>query len=135
MRLESSDSTAFAAVRLACRGDMSFDVLKCQLLTVGGRVYRVVGGSQVAPHAPRAKVSQVLRTEDDEEYDLDESSFDVQQEDSQYIIRLAYDAEVWKQTAVDMRQLYAYPSAGALFQAGMLYRSFHTSSARRAELS
>ncbi len=69
------------------------DILNCQLINVGGRAYRVAG-SAVAQHP--AQFSPVSYTaENDEEYDLDESSaFDVQQEDSQYVIRLAYDPEV-----------------------------------------
>ena len=71
------------------------DVLNCQLINVGGRAYRVAG-SAVAQHPARNKFSPVSYTaENDEDYDLDESSsFDVQQEDSQYVIRLAYDPEV-----------------------------------------
>ncbi len=73
------------------------DILNCQLINVGGRAYRVAG-SAVAQHPAgfTKKFSPVSSTaENDEEYDLDESSsFDVQQEDSQYVIRLAYDPEV-----------------------------------------
>jgi hypothetical protein len=71
------------------------DVQNCQLINVGGRAYRVAV-SAVAQHPARIKFSPVSYTaENDEDYDLDESSsFDVQQEDSQYVIRLAYDPEV-----------------------------------------
>lgn len=71
------------------------DILNCQLINVGGRAYRVAG-SAVAKHLAQNQFSPVSYTaENDEEYDLDESSsFDVQQEDSQYVIRLAYDPEV-----------------------------------------
>ena len=71
------------------------DVLNCQLINVGGRAYRVAG-SAVAQRPARNKFSPVSYTaENDDDYDLDESSsFDVQQEDSQYVVRLAYDPEV-----------------------------------------
>lgn len=74
------------------------DVLNCHLLNVGGRPYRVVGNASVALHAPvhanayKGTASPVV---DDEEYDDDDvSAFDVQEEGPEYVIRLAYDAEV-----------------------------------------
>ncbi len=75
---------------------MTLDVLNCQLIDVGGRAYRVVGNSAVATHVSRGDIPAVsFAADDNEDLDLDEgSSFDVQKQDSQYLIRLAYDAEV-----------------------------------------
>lgn len=75
------------------------DVINCQLLNVGGRPYRVVGSASAASHPPVHAVAYkgVANpvADDDEEYDEDDvSAFEVQQEGSEYVIRLAYDAEV-----------------------------------------
>ena len=50
----------------------------------------------MARHPAQNSLSPVsYAAENDEDYDSDESSsFDVQQEDSQYVIRMAYDPEV-----------------------------------------
>lgn len=75
------------------------DVINCQLLNVGGRPYRVVASASAASHAPvhAATYKGVANpvADDDEEYDEDDvSAFETQQEGSEYVIRLAYDAEV-----------------------------------------
>ena len=75
------------------------DMLNCQLLNVGGRPYRVVGSASVASHAPvhadAYKGTLPPVANDEEEHDEDDvSAFEVQEESSEYVIRLAYDAEV-----------------------------------------
>lgn len=80
---------------------MVIDVLNCELLKAGGRHYRVVGGASVGgtSHA-RVHVDPYQPTVphvagDDEEYDEDDvSAFDVQEGGSDFVIKLAYDAEV-----------------------------------------
>ena len=74
---------------------MAFDVLNCQLLNVDGRTFRVVGQPGV-PHQAQTKLQQPERFDEEQPvFESEEtSSFDVQQEDAQYVIRLAYDAEV-----------------------------------------
>ena len=75
---------------------MAFNVLDCQLLNVDGRTYRVVGQPGVPHQQAQNKLQQAISfAEEEPELESDEkSSFDVQQEDAQYVIRLAYDAEV-----------------------------------------
>ncbi|KAL3139540.1 A-kinase anchor protein 7 isoforms alpha and beta [Trebouxia sp. C0009 RCD-2024] len=80
---------------------MVIDVLNCELLKAGGRHYRVVGGASVGgtSHA-RVHVDPYQPTVphvagDDEEYDEDDvSAFDVQEGGSDFVIKLAYDAEI-----------------------------------------
>ena len=74
---------------------MAFDVLECQLLNVDGRTYRVVGQPEITHQAQSKSQQPVNFAEEEQDFESDEgSSFDVQQEDAQYVIRLAYDAEV-----------------------------------------
>lgn len=73
---------------------MVLDVLSCELLNVGGRAYRVVGGasaaSHAAGHAARDRGIAISFEADDEEYGVDDvSAFDIQEEGSEYLIRLA----------------------------------------------
>lgn len=75
------------------------DILNCQLLNVGGRPYRIVGSASVASlaplHADAYKGTAPRVANDDEEYDEDDvSAFEVKEDSSEYVIRLAYDAEV-----------------------------------------
>lgn len=81
-----------------CNLSMVTDILNCRLLNVGGRAYRVVGSASVASHAPVHAVAYkgpVPPVANDEEYDEDDvSAFEVQEESSEYVIRLTYDAEV-----------------------------------------
>lgn len=75
------------------------DILNCQLLNVGGRPYRVVDSVSAPSSAPKHgnayKGTAPPVANDDEEYDEDDvSAFEVQEENSEYVIRLAYDAEV-----------------------------------------
>lgn len=77
---------------------MVMDVLNCQLLNVGGRNYRVVGSASVTSHVPMHaspyKGTVPLVGEDEEYDDEDVSAFEIQEEGPEYVIRLAYDAEV-----------------------------------------
>ncbi|KAL3154632.1 A-kinase anchor protein 7 isoforms alpha and beta [Trebouxia sp. C0010 RCD-2024] len=80
---------------------MVIDVLNCELLNVGGRHYRVVGGASVSGtshsrvHANSYEPTVPQVAGDDEEYDEDDASaFEIQEEASDFVIRLAYDAEI-----------------------------------------
>ena len=80
---------------------MGMNVLRCELINVAGRHYRVVGGASAggplhAPvHADPYKRTVPLIAGDDEEYDEDDvSAFDIQEEGTDFVVRLAYDAEV-----------------------------------------
>lgn len=88
------------------QSDTVMDVINCQLLNVGGRPYRVVGSASAASHAPVHAVAYkgVANpvADDDEEYDEDDvSAFEVQQEGSENVIRLAFDAEVPHSPSLD----------------------------------
>ena len=82
----------------ACRiwTGMAFNVLDCQLLNVDGRTYRVMGQPGIPHHQAQNRSQQHINfAEEEPELGSDEgSSFDVQQEDAQYVVRLAYDVEV-----------------------------------------
>ena len=78
---------------------MVLDVSNCELLKIGGRAYRVVGGASVVSHAaghPARDRGVPISVEAAGEEDCVDgvSAFDVQQQGSEYVIRLAYDVEV-----------------------------------------
>lgn len=108
--LRSASKAKYRAACQAClaTANMVMDVLKCQVLNVGSRPYRVVGSASVASHASvhadAYKGTLPSVANDEEEYDEDDvSAFEVQEENSEYVIRLAYDAEVPHSSGVDQQ--------------------------------
>ena len=82
------------------------DVLNCQLLDVGGRLYRVVGSASVASLAPLQAsaykgTTPPIANDEEEDDEGNVSAFEVQEESSEYVIRLAYDAEVPHSSKLD----------------------------------
>lgn len=95
---------------------MVIDVLNCELLNVGGRHYRVVGGASVSGtshsrvHANSYEPTVPQVAGDDEEYDEDDASaFEIQEEASDFVIRLAYDAEVHHAISLNIPITHTHP--------------------------
>ena len=76
---------------------MGMNVLNCELLNVAGRVYRVIGSAAQSPGLLRDRRPERAALAQLAEQDLDEdeiSQFEIEHNDNQFTIRLAYDPEV-----------------------------------------